>query len=176
MRIHPLRLGLVHAYYIYKDGVFHPQTEGRCRKALELLLRGKIDTIIIVCACKLDDQFYCDIMKKWFIDHGASKSRIFVSVCGYNTVGEIEGFEAVCRFLCICKHKHCFCLKLTAISSWYHIPRIWCLWLVRGRFVKCSASFSGTFTKDFFLEPIKFVASLCRPFSSARTLKKSLRS
>lgn len=161
-----MRVGLVYAYIIGEDEILHTQTEGRCRKALKLWRAGKIDEIVLVCACKVGKKFECDIMKKWFLDEDVPIQNIRTFPWGYNTVGETEGCET---FYALSRKR----VKITAISSWYHLPRIWCLWLIRGRIVGCAPSFTGMFTRDILFEPIKFFNSLARPFSSAKTIEKN---
>jgi hypothetical protein len=57
------------------------------------------------------------------------------------------------------------------VSTWYHLPRIYFLWLVQGRLVKGAASWRDASWIDLLLEPLKLIISLLFPFYVPRPLR-----
>lgn len=156
------RIAMVYGYGQLANGELDEQTKGRCRKALELRKARKVDEVCITVGVRQYDQLMAVKMKEWMTRHGnISALEVTIAAKALNTAAETE----------ICHRLVRKTDKVVAVSSWYHLPRIWLLWLWRGRIVKLAGSTEGIHWKDIWIEPLKLANSALRPFSSARFVK-----
>ena len=141
------------------DGNLNYQTECRCQQALQLYNGRIVRKIYLTCAIvdqngtSLASQMAC-----YFYEHSVSTLDCIVSPRSYNTAGEIDAF------LALLQEED----DIVAVSSWYHLPRIWLLFAMRQHLVKRSASYGGARLRDILVEPIKIANALLRPFRSAK--------
>lgn len=154
-------IALVYGYGQLEDGELDEQTIGRCKKALELYQNKEVDEIHITVGVSRDGILMGEKMGHWFVGWSVCSVDVIVTPFGLNTAGE----TAICNEVI---HKT---TKVIAVSSWYHLPRIWLLWLWRGRRVRLVGSDEGIHRKDILIEPVKLVNSTLRPFCSARFVK-----
>lgn len=152
------KVALVFAYGLNSDGELNKQGAARCAAAFQLYRRKKVEKIIITCATEVNGVYIGDKMFHHFSERGVSAYDVLGCFRGYNTAGEIDGCQEMIQKTD----------EVTAVSSWYHLPRIWFLWLVRGRLVKLAVSFDGVVMGDLLIEPLKMVNSMLRPFSSSK--------
>ena len=153
------RVALVFAYGQNDDGSIDKQTEARCETAVELCVSGYVDKVYLTCGVSKNGRQMVDEMAAYLKKCGVWPQDIIVDPRGFNTAGEIDAF-----------------LKLaaddevvTAVSSWYHLPRIWFLFWIRGQTVRAAASCGGVKYSDYLLwEPLKMINAVLRPFSSAK--------
>lgn len=152
------RAGLVYGYGQLKNGDLDNQTRARCEKALRLYKSRRITKIYITVGAHKNWVLMGQKMREYFLASGVTQCDAIFSPLGHNTAGETDG----CLLLIVKKE------KIIAISSWYHLPRIWFLWLVRGRWVHLAGSCEGVKATDLFWEPLKIANSILRPISSSK--------
>lgn len=143
------------------------QSRARCEKALEVYRAKRVffadAKICITVAVATNGVLLGEKMREYFLKEGLPPDDIFYSPQGFNTAGETDS----CRFLLRKKLFREQC-SIIAVSSWYHIPRIYCVWLTRGCRVTGVSSWRGTRFVDLLLEPLKIANFLLRPFASSR--------
>ncbi len=160
------RIALVYGYGQLANGELDEQSIGRCRRALAFYNTNKAQEIYITVGVKRDGYAMAWKMREWLTSHSIWAFDIVVDSRGLNTAGETE----ICHQLLGARANRC---NVTAISSWYHLPRIWILWLLRGRVVRLAGSSEGVHLKDILIEPLKLVNSTLRPFSSAKLISQT---
>lgn len=158
------RIAMLYGYGQLANGELDAQSIGRCKKALELYNDEKIDKVCITVGVRKNGRSMGRKMKEWLTSHGGlTNVDIILSPRGLNTAGE----TMVCWAILGDPQEQAK-VTITAISSWYHLPRIWLLWLWRGRMVRLAASYEGIHLKDILIEPLKLLNSTLRPRSSAK--------
>ncbi len=156
------RIAIVYGYVQLANGDLDAQSIGRCKKALDLYQRGKVDEIYITVGARRNGRLMGGKMKAWLMTYGGlTTSEVILDARGLNTAGETE----LCSVILGLRADRC---KVVAVSSWYHLLRIWLLWLWRGRMVRLAGSTEGVHLKDVLIEPVKLVNSTLRPFRSAK--------
>ena len=145
-----MRVGLLHLHYRDDSGVLDEQCKARANKAVSLLRKGKIDQIYFTVPKKRGDEL-AHAMCLYLTGARVPRKKIVIAACGGNTLGEIES----------CAARLARGDSVVSISSWYHLPRILCIWLLRGRLVNLAASAGGNFI-DIALEPFKFGYALVK--------------
>ncbi len=103
----------------------------------------------------------CDKMAEYLLARTIPAIDIVCVPKATNTAGEIDVF-----LMLIDKAND----EVTAISTSYHLPRIWYLFWTRGVKARLIGSSQGTSWKDLRIEPLKMLNSLLRPFSSAKKI------
>lgn len=152
-------VALVFAYGQKADGSLDSQSEARCKQAIKLYKEEKVGKLYFTCAVDKYGFRMAVQMARSCIRQDVSGDDCVVSEHGgNNTAGEIDTCLALLR------RKD----KVTAVSSWYHLPRIWFLFAVRGRLVKLSPSFGGVTLSDLLIEPLKIANAVLRPFRSSK--------
>ncbi len=155
-----MRIGFIHGYRLEPDGTLGPEAIGRCRKAAALWRAGRVDYIVCTDAVISCGAASADRIREHLRAAGVPAQRIALFPYGLNTAGEVEGYRRAFA------PEH----PVTAISSWYHLPRVWILWAFRGRLVRLAASWRGTLSRDIAQEPQKLFFAVTRPYLSARTI------
>lgn len=156
------KIVLVFAYGQKEDSSLREQTITRCQQALKLYKEKIVEKICLTCAIANNGVSMAEQMADYLIKRGIPKSDCLMSCGGgYNTAGEIDAC------LSLLKSED----GIFSVSSWYHVPRIWFLFAVRGRFVKLRPCFGGVILSDLLLEPLKIANALIRPFSSSKLSK-----
>lgn len=145
---------LLHAHEQNKDGSLNNQTADRCDKAINVFKKRNDAVIYITVSNEKSGKMIAFEMKNYLIKIGISKESIKVFPEAFNTIGEIkvalkymEGDE-----------------KIISVSSFYHLPRIFIMWLLKGKLVVVKASYRGIYLKDLMLEPLKMVYFLYNYF------------
>ena len=155
------QIALVFGYGQKANGGLVPQTIARCDKAAEIYRQGSVEILYMTCAVYSANKVsMCEKMKDRLVEQGVPDSAIRIVPRGTNTAGEIDTF-----------------LKnissndtIIAISSTYHLPRIWFLFLTRGVLPKLAGTMDHTNRGDILLEPVKFLNAILRPFSWSKTV------
>ncbi len=155
--------GLVYGYGQLCNGRIDGQTTGRCEKALELYRKGKIQKIFITVSAKKRGIYMGQGMKQFFLDQKVPEVDIVFEPIGRNTAGETDAFLTLARY-----HNNYKTPRAIAVSTWYHTPRIWWLWLTRMKFVKVGISWKEAHWADLRIEPVKMLNALLRPHSSSK--------
>ncbi|MEK7192114.1 MAG: ElyC/SanA/YdcF family protein [Patescibacteria group bacterium] len=159
-----LQVGLVYGHGQQADGEINAQTKARCTTALKLYKHCKIDRICVTAGVEKNGVSMAKKMAAYFLKNGVPVKHLWVRCWGYNTAGETDAC-----YIILNKEDDERIAGITAISSWYHLPRIWFLWKVRnyGYRVSLAPSRSSSI-KDLFIEPLKIVNSILRPFRSTK--------
>lgn len=152
------RVAIVYGYGQLANGELDEQSIGRCRRALALYQTREVREIFITVGADRNGILMANKMAEWLVVHGVWTFDVATEPLGLNTAGETE----------ICHRLVDKAERVTAISSWYHLPRIWLLWLLRGRLVRLAGSSEGVHLKDVLIEPLKLLNSTLRPFGSAK--------
>ena len=139
-------VGLLHAHDRKGTGIMNRQTRIRCNKAIQLYKNSKIERIYITAASEKNEPLLSKAMGNYLVSQEVPLGAIIVDPTGHGTIGEIT----------TCKSYLEKTDKVISISSWYHLSRIWFLWLLSGRFVRLACSGGGEW-QDVVLEPIKFL-------------------
>lgn len=160
-----MTLGLVYGYGQLKDGQIDGQTTERCRKALNLYESGKIQRIYITVSAEKNGIRMGQGMKQFFLDHSVPEEHVIFDPRGGNTAGETDVFLSLAK-----DHVNGESFKAIPISTWYHIPRIWWLWLSRKRLVSVGISWNEAHWADLRIEPVKLAYALLRPHRSSKVV------
>ncbi len=154
-----MRICHVMAYGQAADGSLCPQTISRCNVAAGLYRRGKVHMVYLTCADLKNGKSIAREMALYLVVNGVPVSQIRFILAGSNTAGEIEG----CTYLLLKGD------TVTAVTSWYHMPRVMYLWLWRLKIVRPAIAFGHVqFYGDFLKEFVKFANSFLNPRRSAR--------
>ena len=156
-------LCLVYGYGQKSDGRIDEQTQARCEKVLDLYKRNKIDRIFITVAARKNGIRMADDMANHFSYKGIPQKSVLVFPFGRNTAGETDVFLKIVRRL-----YGKFGYRVVVVSTWYHIPRIWWLWLVRRRPIRVGISWRHVHWADLKIEPLKLLNALLRPIKSSK--------
>lgn len=135
------------------------QTQHRCNRALIAHHQYPSLPILIAVAIKKKGGWVGEAMKKYLVDRGVPSQQIIFEPSGYTTIGETNTFISIMR-----QHHPQQPSPIIVVSTWYHLPRICWLWLVRGRLVKVAAAQQGASLIDIVLEPAKLLINLFLPF------------
>lgn len=156
-----LTIGLVYGYGQKANGSIDEQTEGRCEKALELYRQGKIQKIFLTVSAGKNGKLMAEEMKRFILGRLLYPTEnILVAPCGGNTAGETD--------VLLRQVIHQGEFRVIPISTWYHLPRIWWLWLCRGYLVWPRASWRAAHWADLRIEPLKMLNALLRPYRSSK--------
>lgn len=68
-------------------------------------------------------QSQSEMIERWLIIHGVNTGQIFISNESSNTLDDIRNSARLVR-------KNNLPEPVINVSSWYHIPRIWLMWLI----------------------------------------------
>lgn len=140
-------IGLCYGGKLEEDGTIQKQVEGRCAKTAQLFHSGEISAIAMIGG---DGKG----IKKYFLRLGVPEKNIiqkfFPEVVDTKT--ETDCFARLVKKIGE--------EKFIAVSSWFHIPRVWISWLANGRLVRVASSFKGVEAKDLFREAPRLFASL----------------
>lgn len=147
-----MNIGIVYGYGLTKSGELDAQTAGRCQAGAKLYRAGRIHRICITVGVQRNGVAMGDKMVACLVQSGVPERKINFLPHGFNTAGETDACLAMIE-----KRDN-----ITAISSWYHLFRIWLLWLTRGRIVRLVGSYAGVHKKDLVIEPVKLVNSVLR--------------
>lgn len=148
-------IGHVLAYQQFENGSLVPQTKARCEAAAICYHNGRINRITITAGISRGGILIADAMKKYFEETlDVHPDDILISNFGANTATEIE---AVWLFHLGPND------QVIAISSWYHLPRIWWLYRARGIRAKLVSAWGGVSIIDIALEPLKILNNILRP-------------
>lgn len=134
---------LVHGADQYPDGRINEETKARCNKAVKLYRKGKVNRLFITCYSEKSNMSLAEGMNQYLLSQGIPKEHIYIDPRGKNTAGEIDIFLSLAG-----KGK-----RLADVSSWYHVPRIFLIYFLRGRMIRCYASFRHTKLRDIIHEP-----------------------
>jgi hypothetical protein len=138
-------VGLVHLHEKNGERRMTRQTTLRCNKALELYLRGVIDKIVLTSYSDWQNSRHTFLARNYFHLNGVRLDDILFNAMGYfYTIGEI----VACENIVAPKD------KIISVTSWYHVPRVWCLWRLRGRKVRVIPAGGGGVI-DVLTEPLK---------------------
>ena len=151
------RIGLVYGYGQNIDGGMNKQSEKRCREALRLWKHGTVQKLYITVGVSKNRRLLAHEMFRYFLKRGVPATDIVMRPVAHNTAGETE----VCRRMLDPGD------EVTVISSWYHLPRVWCLWFARRTRVNLVPAWSANLV-DLALEPLKLGNSILHPFNSAK--------
>lgn len=158
-----MNICLVYGYGQLADGALDAQTKARCRRTLTLFQKKRISNILITVGMKKQNRFMGEEMQNFFLQHDVPQKHIFFSPKGCNTAGETD--ECIALMHTFFPNTN---VSVVVVSSWYHLPRIFYLWLARGYVVACFASYRATHLKDLLIEPLKMINAILFPFSSAK--------
>jgi hypothetical protein len=158
---------MVYGYNQTADGEMDRQSHARCKKALEIYRMKRaffIDAkICITVAVAQNGILLCDKMREYFLKANVPLDDMYCFPNGYNTTGETDSCRSILRQKLFQER-----YSIIAVSSWYHIPRIYCVWLTRGYRITGASSWKETRLIDVVLEPLKIANFLLRPFASSR--------
>lgn len=157
-----MALCLVHGADQYPDGRINDETKARCNKAIKLYRAGRIEQVFIICCSERGGRSLAQGMLEYFVSRGVRRQHIIVDSRGMNTAGEID------VFLSFVGDK----AQLVDVSSWYHVPRIFLIYLLRGRMVRHYASFAHTRLHDVIREVPAACKNLLRPRKSSKVLPR----
>ena len=138
-------IALIHAGGPAYSGKLNTETRERCKTALKLLRAKKIDTLYIA----VESLRESESMKNFFVENGVTSDHIVCNPHGTDTIGEIT---AVLQQKGMAPET-----EISAISSWYHIPRIWLIFSVNHRKVKLYAAWKGARLKSIVYELAKIL-------------------
>lgn len=157
----------VYAHAVSGPNVLDGQTKERCRVVSALYHRDPRlnHYILIATAVKQEEKWVGEAMKNHLTGQGVPAKQIIFQPSGYTTIDETNAFLTIIRQCCLQPSA-----PIIVISTWYHLPRIWWLWLVRGKAVKIAASWKGASFIDLLLEPFKLLINLFLPFYVPRWL------
>jgi vancomycin permeability regulator SanA len=109
------------AYGQERGGGIDEQTKDRCRRALKLWRRGKVQTFYLTTCCAKDGVGMAEAMREFLMRAGVRRCQIVVAPHAGNTAGEMDVFLSLVPRGA----------KITFVSTWYHILRI--IWLAMCR-------------------------------------------
>ena len=109
-----------------KDGVYvlGLDTEGRCKKALEVLRKEPNATLFLNAGAppECPKTTHAKVMSDWFWAHGWD-GNVVISEKGYDTATETAAaFRSMEQFGGFD--------RIVAVTSWYHVPRVKAIWLL----------------------------------------------
>lgn len=147
-------IGLVHAHGHSGEDI-DEEAKARCRKAASLYALGKVQKLYITAATKQGKSPMHMAMTECLKNYGVHPDDIIVLPKGCVTAGEID--------VCISLMEDSD--RVISISSWYHLPRVWFLWLTRGKIAGVTAAefYKGVKARDLLMEPLKFLFHILRP-------------
>lgn len=152
-----MKIAAVYGYGACLGPTMHKQTEGRCKQALVLYENRKVNKIALAASLEKNGISLGAQMKSFFESQGIGSSDLICEPKGINSVGETDTFfEISCRTGA----------EIIVVSTWYHIPRVQCLWWWRNKQVECIVSWKGTRLLDIILEPFKILHSVVWPFDN----------
>ncbi|MBI4137809.1 MAG: YdcF family protein [Candidatus Sungbacteria bacterium] len=158
------RMGVFFVYKFLVGDHFNSQTRARLEKTLNLYHKKRIEKICVTTAFTViqwgKEAYLAEIIRGYFLERGVPWEDIIVYTFGFNTAGEIEGC-----LLVVDPDE-----PITAISSWYHLPRIVILFAFRKRLARPSPAFGGVTLGDLTGEIPRLWYAFTRPFKSARTI------
>jgi vancomycin permeability regulator SanA len=149
-------IGHLFAYQQNDDGTLVPQSAARCLAAAIAYHNGRMNRIAITADISRGGTSIADAMKQWLVEHDVDPRDVVINHFGSaNTTTEIEA----ALLFCIGPDD-----QVVAISSWYHLPRIWWLYRVRGIRARLVPAWGGTSLMDIILEPLKLLNNVFRPY------------
>ncbi len=167
-----VKIGLVYGYGQEADGSLNPQTTARCEVAAQLFRRRRIHAICLTVSAQKANHLMADGMRACLIDRAVPNDAILVDPRGGNTAGETDCcLEIMEREVAANPQLNVTMadVEIIPISTWYHLPRIWWLWLWRGRLIRrFGISWRHAHWADLKIEPFKFLNALLRPRRSAK--------
>jgi vancomycin permeability regulator SanA len=134
-------------------------------KAVKLYHRGKVDKVAITVSAKKVGIPMGVMMDDFLMDEGVRERDILVDLRGGNTAGETDVFLRLAE-----RHFGRRGFRPVAVSTWYHIPRIVWLWLVRGWIPRVGISWREAHWADLRIEPFKILKSLLHPLRSSKQI------
>lgn len=152
-------IGLVYGYGQNEDGTIDEQTRERCIIAFRLYNRNRIHRIFITVSASKNGKLMAEEMGSFFLACGVPSRDLRIDLRGGNTAGETD----VCLTLA-------GTTPVIPISTWYHVPRIWWLWLCRGYITFPRASWKAAHWADLKIEPLKLLNALFRPRRSSKII------
>ncbi len=149
-------IGHLFAYKQDDDGTLVPQSVSRCLAAAAAYHRGTLNRIAITADISRGGISIADAMKQWLEEHDVDPCDVVINRFGAaNTTAEVEA----AILFCVGSKD-----QVVSISSWYHLPRIWWLYRVRGIRTRLVPTWGGTSLLDIILEPLKLLNNLLRPY------------
>lgn len=142
---------VAYACELEKDGQLDGETKARCRKTAKKILKTKRWDFIILTAgfFPRSKTSLADLMKECLIRLGVKEDKIISKGIAKNTEGETDiAFELL--------RERNFD-SVGAVSSWYHLLRIWWLWRKKGIRVRLFPSFVITNPLEVYTEPLKIL-------------------
>jgi hypothetical protein len=149
----------VYGYDQKADGSLVKQTIERCQVGLDLLERGDVEKIYITVGSILAGKHMGAEMRQWLIDGGAGEDQVCFVPAGFNTAGETDALLEIIRGQDV---------HVVPVTTWYHVPRMIWIWLVRKKIVYPAISWHAANRSDLFLEPLKIINAVLRPWSSSK--------
>lgn len=134
---------LVHGADQYPDGRINEETKARCDKAIRLYRKGKVNRLCVTGYSGRNNMSLAEGMTQYLIGQEIPKEHIAIDPRGENTAGEIDIFLSL-----VGREK-----RLASVSSWYHLPRIFLIYLLRGKMARLYPSFIDTRFHDIIHEP-----------------------
>lgn len=147
-------IGHLFAYQQLEDGTLVPQAAVRCEAAAVAYRNGMLSRIVITAGISRNGISIADAMQQYLVELDVDPRDVATTDFGANTAGEIEA-----AWLFYLGPND----EVVAISSWYHLPRIWLLYRARGKWAKLVPAWGGVSIMDIALEPLKLLNNILRP-------------
>lgn len=141
-----------------KNGLLGPETKKRCRKAARWYKRNNTRFIMTPegyapsVKSPPHTQSMASMMKEFLQFLGIPSESIIAEGRSWNTLAETLSAIHIIK-------KRKLSQEVIAVSSWYHIPRIWFFWKRKGWRVEISAC-GNNYLYSVFLEIPKLVIAL----------------
>jgi hypothetical protein len=164
-----MRIALVYGNDQRPDGSLNKQTQARCEQAVRLYRRGIVERIYLTTSYDFErsGKYMLEEMHCYLLKRRVPRAHVRVYPYGSNTAGETDALLLFTG----CEINRV--VRIFAVSTWYHLPRIWMLWAFRGYLVSLNAT-AHAHVRDVLVEPLKFLHSLLRPYASAKLHDPSL--
>ena len=136
------------------------ESMARAKRALELWKIGRVFAILITCHDSKHPELILNISS--FLNN-ETHGYCIIYEGGINTAGEID---TCIKYLEDPQRKSTIGTggmpsgtkyRIYSVSSFYHLPRIYFLWLIRGKIVRLVASYQNISWKNLLLDLLKLI-------------------